>query len=83
MEKHGGRLWVESEEQNLSKGKKGGSTFYFTIPYNSEKVEMNLIEKTASGEEIENHINIEKVKLKILMIVFMQHIIVFLERRWS
>ena len=67
VEKHGGRLWVESEEQNLSKGNKGGSTFYFTIPYNSEKVEMDLLEKTASGEETENQNNKERVKIKILI----------------
>jgi signal transduction histidine kinase len=34
IEKHGGKLWVESEEENLPAGKTGGSTFYFTIPVN-------------------------------------------------
>ena len=29
----GGELWVESEIENLSANKAGGSTFYFTIPY--------------------------------------------------
>ncbi|MFA6270959.1 MAG: PAS domain-containing sensor histidine kinase [Candidatus Paceibacterota bacterium] len=32
IEKHGGKLWVESEEKNLPDGKAGGSTFYFTLP---------------------------------------------------
>jgi PAS domain S-box-containing protein len=28
----GGRIWVESEPENLSEGKTGGTTFYFCIP---------------------------------------------------
>ncbi len=28
----GGRIWVESEPENLSEGKAGGTTFYFSIP---------------------------------------------------
>ncbi|PKP30196.1 MAG: hypothetical protein CVT99_14295 [Bacteroidetes bacterium HGW-Bacteroidetes-16] len=32
IDKHGGKLWVESEEKNLPAGKAGGSTFYFTLP---------------------------------------------------
>ena len=32
IEKHGGIIWAESEEGNLSAGKAGGSTFHFTIP---------------------------------------------------
>jgi signal transduction histidine kinase len=32
IEKHGGKIWVESEEENLPTGKAGGTTFYFTIP---------------------------------------------------
>ena len=30
----GGNIWVTSEVENLSAGKAGCSTFYFTIPYN-------------------------------------------------
>jgi len=29
----GGKIWVESEVENLAIGKAGGSAFYFTIPY--------------------------------------------------
>ena len=32
IEKHGGKIWVESEEANLPAGKAGGSTFYFSLP---------------------------------------------------
>lgn len=33
VEMLGGKLWVESEEGNLPAGLSGGSTFFFTIPY--------------------------------------------------
>jgi len=32
VEKHGGKIWVKSEEENLPASKAGGTTFYFTIP---------------------------------------------------
>ena len=32
VEKHGGKIRVESEEKKLPAGKAGGSTFYFTLP---------------------------------------------------
>jgi signal transduction histidine kinase len=32
VEKHGGKIWVESEEADMLAGKSGGSTFYFTVP---------------------------------------------------
>ena len=32
VEKHGGEIWVESEVKNLSAGRVGGTTFFFTIP---------------------------------------------------
>jgi PAS domain S-box-containing protein len=36
IEMLGGKISVESEEGNLSAGQTGGSTFYFTLPYNTE-----------------------------------------------
>jgi signal transduction histidine kinase len=36
VEKHGGKIRVESKEANLLADKAGGSTFYFTLPvYNA------------------------------------------------
>ena len=33
VEKHGGRIWVESQLEDLSSGVRGGSTFTFSLPY--------------------------------------------------
>lgn len=34
VEMLGGKIWVESEAENLTSGKAGNTAFYFTIPYN-------------------------------------------------
>jgi PAS domain S-box-containing protein len=62
-----GRIWVESEEENWSDGKSGGSTFYFTLPYNSKPIEASNdgIEILIPSKEI--HINPEVLGLKILI----------------
>ncbi|MDA3954463.1 MAG: tetratricopeptide repeat-containing sensor histidine kinase [Bacteroidales bacterium] len=36
VEKHNGKIWVESEINNLPDSKAGGSTFKFTIPKNTQ-----------------------------------------------
>ncbi len=60
IEKHDGKLLVESEEDK-------GSTFYFTMPYFTEKCEIKSEDNVVSNEVTENKINIESVKLKILI----------------
>ncbi len=59
----GGRIWVESEERNLSDGKSGGSIFYFTLPCQIEEAEVEV-----SGLEISEHnkeIQIRNLKILI------------------
>ncbi len=62
-----GRIWVESEEENLSIGKKGGSTFYFTLP-----IRLKHISKSNDKIEILNptkeiQLNSKVSGLKILI----------------
>ncbi|MDO9137989.1 MAG: ATP-binding protein, partial [Lutibacter sp.] len=50
VEMLGGKIWVESDEENLASGKGGSTTFYFTIPYDIKSNKIldmkNLTSKT-------------------------------------
>jgi len=51
IEKNGGKLCIESEEENKDEGKQGGSNFYFCIPEKDTCKEKKLNEKQESGKK--------------------------------
>ncbi|HCE58056.1 MAG TPA: hypothetical protein DER09_09590 [Prolixibacteraceae bacterium] len=64
VEMLGGNIWVESEEANLSAGKTGGSTFYFTLPATNK-----TDEKPIHADKISSDNNSAKSKTKELKII--------------
>lgn len=67
VEMLGGKMWVNSEEGNLPAGKAGDTTFYFTIPYNTEPEEIIVAENVIPANGAGNHVNPEVSGLKILI----------------
>ncbi|NPD47976.1 PAS domain-containing hybrid sensor histidine kinase/response regulator [Lentimicrobium sp. S6] len=62
VEMLGGKIWVESQANNLPAAKAGGSTFYFTLPYNTEPT------KESNGHQaVVSEKNETVRKLKILI----------------
>ncbi|HEY5510350.1 MAG TPA: response regulator, partial [Prolixibacteraceae bacterium] len=56
VEMLGGKIWVESDPEDISEGK--GSTFFFTLPYNNER-----LKKMGTNEDVS-----EVSGLKILIV---------------
>ncbi|MDP2069339.1 MAG: PAS domain S-box protein [Lutibacter sp.] len=63
VEMLGGKIWVESEDEHSVIDKKGGSTFYFTIPCNTGPIIKTDGQKTKFTKTIEN--TVEKLKILI------------------
>ncbi|MHB1148197.1 MAG: PAS domain S-box protein, partial [Lutibacter sp.] len=67
VEMLGGKMWVNSEEGNLPAGKARDTTFYFTLPYNTEPEEKIVAENVIPADGARNHVNPEVSGLKILI----------------
>ncbi len=59
----GGKIWVESEVENLAIGKSGCTTFYFTIPYNTSLI----IDTNTQNEMLSGKTGKQSGNLKILI----------------
>ncbi len=67
VEMLGGKIWVESQEENLNEGLSGGSVFYFTIPLAPFKEQSEQKESEAVANESSDHPLYNLPKLKILI----------------
>ncbi|MBU1719903.1 MAG: response regulator [Bacteroidetes bacterium] len=52
VEKMDGKIWVESEIENLPDGKKGGSTFYFSLPYQKASIPVPEVQNKSNPVDI-------------------------------
>ncbi|MFZ4413134.1 MAG: response regulator [Bacteroidales bacterium] len=64
VEMLGGKIWVETLEEDLSTGKPGKSEFYFTIPCNDNQNINEVKSNTVLPQNTENQIK----KLKLLIV---------------
>ena len=66
IEMLGGEIWVKSDPAAKSESK--GSVFYFTIPNNLVPIEKTIDKNTTLRNRADNHINLEDLNLKILIV---------------
>lgn len=59
----GGKIWVESEVENLAIGKPGGTTIYFTIPFNMG----TILDTNTHNDMLSGKTGMQSENLKILI----------------
>jgi len=67
VEMLGGKIWVESQEENTETGKPCGTTFYFTIPVSMMEVQTECITKKDNEEENKDDLIPKGQELKVLI----------------
>jgi PAS domain S-box-containing protein len=58
----GGRIWLESEQENLPEGKTGGTTFYFSFPF---QIAQSANQTPASTDETRDYNFVDKTILLV------------------